>query len=587
VTVPAVGALTALAALLGLTAALGACGRRAACTASDLLVASRGVTPWWNASAISGEYISAASFLGTAGLVLAYGADMLWLPIAAAAGHVLLLAFVTAPLRRSGAYTVSDFAEWRLGSRAVRRIVTACVCFIGWFYLLPQFEGAGVTLRVLTGAPVWAGWAVVVAVTLALVLSGGMRSITMVQAVQFWVKLAAVAVPAAALLGLWHMSGGPGPLGDGVPRFDRTTRVHMRTDAAVTVPADVTVTARGRVDGARRDGGPLALAAGRHTNGRGTDVVFPAGAAVPHAERLPAQDSGTWATPFARGEEHGLYRTYSAMLGVMLGTMGLPHILMRFYTSTSGSAARRTAALVPVLLALFYVFPALYGTLGRLYAPELLMTGDTDATVLLLPGRMLPGAPGSLLTGLVTAGAFAAFISTSCGLAVAVGGTLAQCARRTDPAAFRAGVAVALAAPLALLPGTGAHGAAGLVTVALGVSACSLCPLLVLGIWWRGLTPAGAAAGLLAGGGLAVAAGAARLCRAAPAGWPAALLAEPALLIAPGAFAAMVAVSLLTRRRVPRHTDRALRRLHCPPDPGTGRRAGPRPLVPPDRPFIA
>ncbi|NKZ06227.1 cation acetate symporter [Actinomadura latina] len=559
-------ALTALVAVPGLTAALGAYGRRSACTTSDLLVASRGVTPWWNASAIGSEYISAASFLGSAGLVLAYGADMLWLPIAATAGYVLLLAFVTAPLRRSGAYTISDFAEWRLGSRTVRRIVTACVCCIGWFYLLPQFEGAGMTLRVLTGAPVWTGWAVVVAVTLALVLSGGMRSITAVQAVQFWVKLAAVAVPATALLGMWHLSGGPGPLGDGVPRFERTTRVHVRTDVAVTVPAGVAVTARGRVDGAAHHGGPVRLDAGRHTIARGTDVVFPGGAAVPHAEWLPVQDGGTWATPFGRGQEHGLYRTYSAMAGVLLGTMGLPHILMRFYTNASGGAARRTAAFVPALLALFYVFPTLYGTLGRLYAPELLMTGDTDATLLLLPRRMLPGAPGALLTGLIAAGAFAAFISTSCGLAVAIGGTLSQCAHRTGAAAFRAGVAVALAAPLVLLPGIGPQGASDLVTMALGVSACSLCPLLVLGIWWRGLTAAGAAAGLLAGGGLAVSAGVARLLRAAPTGWAAALLAEPALLIAPGAFAAMVAVSLLTRRRVPNHADRALRRLHLPED---------------------
>ncbi|MCP9954851.1 hypothetical protein LUX33_45085 [Actinomadura madurae] len=259
----AAAAAAALTALLGMTAVLGAHARRSACATSDLRVASRGVSPWWNASAVGGEYISAAAFLGTAGLVLAYGADMLWLPVAATAGYVLLLAFVTAPLRRSGAYTVSDFAEWRLGSPAVRRIVTCCVCCIGWFYLLPQFQGAGVTLRVLTGAPVWAGWAVVVAVTFLLVGSGGgMRSITSVQAVQFWVKLAAVAVSAAALLGAWHLHGAPTPLGDGPPRFDRTTRVHVRTDVAVTVPVPVTVTARGRLDGLRRHGEAVTLTEG-------------------------------------------------------------------------------------------------------------------------------------------------------------------------------------------------------------------------------------------------------------------------------------------------------------------------------------
>ncbi|WP_021597172.1 cation acetate symporter [Actinomadura welshii] len=563
----AAAAAAALTALLGMTAVLGAHARRSACATSDLRVASRGVSPWWNASAVGGEYISAAAFLGTAGLVLAYGADMLWLPVAATAGYVLLLAFVTAPLRRSGAYTVSDFAEWRLGSPAVRRIVTCCVCCIGWFYLLPQFQGAGVTLRVLTGAPVWAGWAVVVAVTFLLVGSGGgMRSITSVQAVQFWVKLAAVAVSAAALLGAWHLHGAPTPLGDGPPRFDRTTRVHVRTDVAVTVPVPVTVTARGGLDGLRRHGEPVTLTEGRHTIGRETEVVFPEGAAVPHAERLPLQADDAWATPFGRDEDHELFGTYSALLGVLLGTMGLPHILMRFYTNGCGSAARRTAALIPVLLALFYVFPTIYAALGRVYAPELLMTGDTDAAVLLLPQRMTPGPAGALLTGLITAGAFAAFISTSCGLAVAIAGTIAQGVRRGGITAFRAGVVLALGAPLVLLPRIGPQSAAGLVTTALCVSACTLCPLLVLGIWWRGLTAAGAAAGLVLGAGAAVTAGIVRLLHGAGTGWTAALVTAPALIVVPAAFTAMVAVSLLTRHRVPRGADRALRKLHLPED---------------------
>ncbi|WP_067463574.1 sodium/solute symporter [Actinomadura macra] len=559
-------ALGGLAAVLGLTTLLGRHGRRTVQTTSELLVASRGVTPWRNASAISGEYLSAAAYLGSAGLVLAYGADMLWLPVGATAGYVLLLAFVTAPLRRSGAYTISDFAEWRLGSRAVRRIVTGCVCFIGWFYLLPQFQGAGVTLRVLTGAPGWAGWALVVAAALVVVVSGGMRSITAVQAVQFWVKLVAVAVPAVALLALWRLDGGDPASGD-IPHFGRDTRVRVGERLTVSVPADTTVTAWGHVDGARRDGEWLRLSAGTHTIGPATDVVFPSGATVPHARPLPVQDGETWAMPIGHGEGHGLFTGYSAILGVLLGTMGLPHILMRFYTNTCGSAARRTAALVPGLLALFYVFPVLYGMLGRLYTPELLLTGDLDATILLLPRRMVPGPAGALLTGLVAAGAFAAFISTSCGLVVAIAGTLSQCARRrAGITAFRVGVVFALAAPLPLLPRVGPQGAATLVTMALCVSACSLCPLLVLGIWWRGLTAPGAAAGLLLGGGLSVAAGVARLFCGPWTGWPAALLAHPAILLAPLSFAVMAAVSLLTRHRAPRWADRALARLHLPED---------------------
>lgn len=560
-------ALVALVAVLGMTAVLGLYGRRTARTTSDFLVASRGVTPLWNATAISSEYISAAAYLGTAGLVLGFGADMLWLPIGATAGYVLLLAFVSAPLRRSGAYTISDFAEWRLGSRGVRHIVTVCVCFIGWFYLLPQFQGAGVTLRVLTGAPVWMGWAVVVAVALVLVVSGGMRSITAVQAVQFWVKLVAVAVPAVALLALWHLDGGDDPAGDRLPRFGHDTRVSVSTAVSVTVPADTVVTVRGRLDDVPHGGEPVMLFTGSHTLDPGAEVVFPSGAAVPHSERVPVQQGDTWATPFGRGEDHGLFSTYSALLGVLLGTMGLPHILMRFYTNATGSAARRTAAFVPVLLALFYVFPVLYGALGRLYAPELLMTGDLDATLLLLPRRMVHGPLGALLTGFVAAGAFAAFISTSCGIVVAIAGTVSQCARgRGGITAFRVGVVFALAAPMVVIPRIGPQDAASLVTTALCVSACSLCPLLVLGIWWRGLTALGAGAGLLVGGGLAVGAGVARLFWGPWRGWPADVLAHPAVVVAPVSFAVMAAVSLLARRRVPRRADRAMARLHLPED---------------------
>ncbi|GAA0557392.1 sodium:solute symporter family transporter [Actinomadura livida] len=82
-------AFAALVATAGTAAVLGMYGRRSARTTADLLVASRGVTPWWNASAVCGDHLSAAAYLGTAGLMLAYGVDMLWLPTAGTAGYVL------------------------------------------------------------------------------------------------------------------------------------------------------------------------------------------------------------------------------------------------------------------------------------------------------------------------------------------------------------------------------------------------------------------------------------------------------------------------------------------------------------------
>ena len=101
---------------------------------------------------------------------------------------------------------------------------------------------------------------------------------------------------------------------------------------------------------------------------------------------------------------------------------------------------------------------------------------------------------------------------------------------------------------------------AGLVSLAFAISACSLCPLLVLGIWWRGLTRAGALSGLGVGGGLAVASGLWRILSGPGSGWPGAILAQPTIAIVPIAFATMIGVSLLTARRIPADIGRMMAR---------------------------
>src|SRR5687767_4106646 len=160
-------ALPAIVAVTLVTVAIGAYGLRLARTTSDFLVASRMVSPRWNAAAIGGEYLSAASFLGVAGLILKEGVDMLWYPVGFAAGYLALLFFVAAPLRRSGAFTLPDFCEVRLRSRRLRKLATVFVIFIGWLYLVPQMQGAGLTLQTVTGGPYFVG-AVVVGVVVTL-----------------------------------------------------------------------------------------------------------------------------------------------------------------------------------------------------------------------------------------------------------------------------------------------------------------------------------------------------------------------------------------------------------------------------------
>src|SRR4029453_12867646 len=182
------------------TAVIGFYGLRISRTTGDFYVASRTVPPWWNASAIGGEYLSAASFLGVAGLILLSGTDALWFPVGYTAGYLMLLLFVAAPLRRSGAYTIPDFTEARLDSRMVRRVASLVVVAVGWLYMVPQLHGAALTIRIATGVASWVGSAAVVVVVCLTVVAGGMRSITFVQAFQYWLKLTALAVPVVFVL---------------------------------------------------------------------------------------------------------------------------------------------------------------------------------------------------------------------------------------------------------------------------------------------------------------------------------------------------------------------------------------------------
>src|SRR5436190_10733991 len=107
-------------------------------TASDFFVAGRSVSVFWNASAISGEYLSAASFMGIAGLVMKSGYDALWYPVGYAAGYLFLLLFIAGPLRRFGAYTIPDFAQGRFDSPAFRQVTVAFVLLIGFFWTMLQ-----------------------------------------------------------------------------------------------------------------------------------------------------------------------------------------------------------------------------------------------------------------------------------------------------------------------------------------------------------------------------------------------------------------------------------------------------------------
>jgi Na+(H+)/acetate symporter ActP len=576
-------ALIAIALVGVVSAAVGSFGVRVARSTSDFLVASRTVSPMANASAISGEYLSAASFLGIAGLILREGADALWYPVAFVAGYLALLLFVAAPLRRSGAYTVPDFAEARLASPALRRVCMLFVLVIGWLYLLPQLQGAGLALTALTSLPSAGGIAAAGVVVLLTVVGGGMRSITFVQAFQYWLKLTALAVPAVIVLGLF-LSGAGTFDRSAPPQFTDRTTVQVRTPVLLETVGPLGFTADGTVDG-RAVRGPVQWAPGRHEVAAGTELVFDAGSSVPTPVGAPTTDRD-WLVPMSGDKSNQLLEIYSILIAGFLGTMGLPHVLVRFYTNADGRAARRTTVAVLAMIGGFYIAVTMLGALSRFYTPQLLVSGQTDAAILLVPTAALgQNWFGWLLGGLVAAGAAAAFLSTSSGLVVSLAGVLFTDVLRGRFQNFRLAAVLSSVIPLALALTVTRLDFALTVPLVFAVAASTFCPLLVLGIWWRGLTARGAIAGVLVGGVLSGAATGISMFADLPDDWTGVLLYRPAAVTVPAAFLAMIVVSRLTRAEVPLDTEQVLLRLHAPerlglnPDrvarPGSGDVRGP------------
>ncbi|HTE17350.1 MAG TPA: cation acetate symporter [Armatimonadota bacterium] len=629
------------------TIGLGLYAARVSHTASDFFVAGRSVSVFWNASAISGEYLSAASFMGVAGFVMQFGYDALWYPVGYAAGYLFLLLFIAGPLRRFGAYTIPDFAEGRFASPAFRKIAVTFVLFIGFFYTMPQMKGAGLSMNSIFQTPYWVG---VVAVGLVIsfnVALGGMKGITFVQAFQYWLKMFAISVPVFVLMAVYggydRFVSGPQSQPAAYPRYAADVERSFKAGSTLTIPAgdaytlEVMKEARlKKVSPARtpQEGeDPLpsvqVTAAGSQAGSMGHNipdegVVWPAGATVQFPRtavtrngqpvtwdgkpvvtgvkleferetqlrfRAGSAAAGTitnreWLQPFGRlTNKHGfpLLYTFSLIIGLIFGTAGLPHILVRFYTNPDGRAAKRTTLWVMVLIGVFYMFPAIWGAMGRELMPQLYANGRTDAVVVELPG-VLGGVWGDVLRGVTCAGAFAAFMSTFSGLLVSMSGALAhdiygtiirpQSSPQQRLVAFK--VAAVVIGGVATGLGLMAEGwdIAKLVGWAFAIAAASYFPLLLLGSWWRGLTMKGAATGMLVGGLASLGAIiVTMLIDAGKLAWTPdpvvrTLMEQPAIWGVPLSLGLMFVVSLLTRSETPKDVDTMMLRLHAPEELG-------------------
>ena len=253
--------------------------------------------------------------------------------------------------------------------------------------------------------------------------------------------------------------------------------------------------------------------------------------------------------------------------------MGLPHVLVRFYSNPDGRAARRTAVFVLALIGIFYVAVTAVGAISRLYTPQLLISGETDAAVLLLPQAVLGNGPLGIAVGaIVAAGAWATFLATSSGLIVSIAGVIATdvigsgrgVAFRwaTVIGGARAAARLAVRDPDGIRRGGGAGVRAGRVHLLPAARAGHLVARAHAARRDRGRGVGGALAGASSG----CASRATRLLVYSVCCWT-----GPRIVSVPAAFLVMVVVSVATGRGCPVATDQLLLRLHAPERLGLSR----------------
>jgi len=316
-----------------------------------------------------------------------------------------------------------------------------------------------------------------------------------------------------------------------------------------------------------------------------TEITYPAGAIVPNC---PANSQ--WIQPFgALTGKYGypLLYTYSLIIAIVCGTAGLPHILVRFYTNPDGRSAKRTTLWVMVLIGTFYLFPPMWGALGRNLMPALYANGQTDRVVIALPTIFSSELLGQILSGITSAGAFAAFMSTFSGLLVSMSGALAHdiygnilrpgASPTSRLKAFKVSAVIIGAAAMGLGLLVETFDINMMVGWAFAIGAASYFPLLLMGSWWRGLTKYGAGAGMLSGGLFSLAAIVCAMMldkgvltlQLNPI--TRTMLEQPAIWGVPLALLTMFIVSNLTRQHVPSDVDLKMLRLHAPEELGVSK----------------
>jgi cation/acetate symporter len=432
---------------------------------SDFYTAGGGVSGWQNGWAIAGDYLSAASFLGIAGLISLYGYDGFMYSVGWLVAYVTVLLLIAEPCRNIGRYTLSDILAYRNDPKKVRVVGALSTITVSIFYLTAQMVGGGVLVKTLIGISYETSVVCVGVLMLLYVLFGGMVATTWVQIIK-----AVLLVTASVIIVLLVWT----PYGFSLPAFLQD------------VVGDSKVQAR---------------------------VAALLGDA---SKNMSASELGQ------RFLEPGLYfkapiDQISLGMALVFGTAGLPHILMRFFTVPTALQARKSVVWAMVVIGGFYVLTLFLG-FGAAHhvGPAAIVAVDAGGNMAgPLLAQFIGGGPdsmfGNFMLAFVSAVAFATIVAVVSGLVLASASAMAhdlyvgviRHGKSVTPQGqvTAARVATLIVGAIAIAIGVAAKGqnVAALVGLAFAVAASANFPCVLLTLYWKRCNTGGIVTGMLVG----------------------------------------------------------------------------------------
>jgi cation/acetate symporter len=455
---------TVFAAIIGLTMFVTFLAAKRVKSAADFYTAGGGVSGLQNGWAIAGDYLSAASFLGIAGLISLYGYDGFMYSVGWLVAYITVLLVIAEPCRNIGKYTLADILAYRNDPKKTRIVGAISVITVSTFYLTAQMVGGGVLVKTLVGIDYEISVVTVGILMLGYVLFGGMVATTWVQIIK-----AILLVTASILLVMFVWT----PYGFSLPGFLQAAVGDAKIQAQVA-----------------------ALLGDASRN-------------------MSAAELGQ------RFLEPGLLfkapiDQISLGMALVFGTAGLPHILMRFFTVPTAQEARKSVIWAMAIIGGFYVLTLFLGLGAAMHVGaaniRAVDAGGNMAAPLL--AQFVGGGPdsffGNLFLAFVAAVAFATIVAVVAGLVLAAASAMAhdlyvgviRGEHVTPQEQVKAArIATVIVGALAIVIGIAAKGqnVAHLVALAFAVAASANFPCVLLTLYWKRCNTGGIMAGMIVG----------------------------------------------------------------------------------------